>query len=64
MRSTIGLTIRAEGEIRNADGNLVERVPIEETVEVPISELQQFTDDQLRAAGLDEPTITTIRSTQ
>ena len=61
---TIGLNIRAEGEIRNAAGELVERVPIEETVEVPIAELAAFTDDQLRAAGLDDNTITHIRSAQ
>lgn len=56
------LTVHAEGEVRDADGKLI---PVSSTgmVEVSISELQGFSDDQLRAAGLDDSTIAKIRST-
>jgi predicted transcriptional regulator len=56
------LTVVAEGEVRNARGELVETVTGTETVTVSVEELRSFTDDQLRAAGLDEATIAHIRS--
>lgn len=58
------LTVTAAGEIRDADGRLVETVDsVPQTVQVSAAELASFTDDQLRAAGLDESTINQIRST-
>lgn len=61
--TTFGVTVRAEGEVRDRHGNIVERVSGTTTIEVPIADLQSFTDDQLREAGLDEHTINQIRST-
>lgn len=36
------LTITAVGEVRDKDGNLVERIPIEESVDMTQSELEQY----------------------
>jgi hypothetical protein len=81
MTQQLAITVHAEGEVRDKDGNLIETVhslPEGTTVEVagatytadangdvqiPVDTLTSFTDDQLRAAGLDEPTIAQIRST-
>lgn len=60
-QTTFGLTVTAAGEIRDADGNLKETVEMEETVEVDLETLRSFSDEQLRAAGLDGHTITQIR---
>lgn len=36
------ITITAVGEVRDVDGNLVERIPIEESVEMTQTELEQY----------------------
>lgn len=36
------VTITAVGEVRDADGNLVERIPIEESVDMTQQELEQY----------------------
>lgn len=36
------ITITAVGEVRDKDGNLVETVPIEESVDVTPEELEQY----------------------
>lgn len=64
MTQTFAMTVLAAGEVRDADGRLLSTsVPEATTVQVTAEELRSFTDDQLRAAGLDEQTITEIRST-
>lgn len=79
---TFALTVHAAGEVRDAEGNLLNAdVALDPTqtavelagvtyhadehgqIQVPVEALAAFPDDQLRAAGLDEPTITQIRST-
>lgn len=36
------VTITAIGEVRDVDGNLVERIPIEESVDMTQEELDQY----------------------
>jgi hypothetical protein len=78
---TVGFTVHAAGEVRDAQGNLVETVAsvpagtqvevlgvtytadADGNVQIPAAALSSFTDDQLRAVGLDEPSIALIRST-
>lgn len=36
------VTFTAVGEVRDIDGNLVERIPIEESVEMTQEELEQY----------------------
>jgi len=56
------VTAVATGEVRDADGNLLTTVHGKsETIQVPASELAKHTDEQLRAAGLDDTTIEQIR---
>lgn len=68
---TFGLTARAEAEVRNAAGEVVDR-PVAETTEqvtVAIDALREaierrgLTDADLAALGFTADQITTIRST-
>lgn len=56
------LSVRVEGEVRDAAGNLISTTEAVETVEVSIEELAAFSDEKLREAGLDEAQINHIRS--
>lgn len=68
---TFGLTARAEGEVRNAAGDVVDRPIAENTHEVTVAvdelrravEARGLTDDDLTALGFTAEQITTIRST-
>lgn len=57
------LTVTAAGEVRDADGRLVDSCETTQTVQVSAEDLRSFTDEQLRAAGVDDQTIAQIRST-
>lgn len=63
MDSRFALTVHAAGETRDSTGQVVDRPAGTSTVEVSAEQLRAFTDDELRAAGLDDATIAQIRST-
>jgi hypothetical protein len=44
--------IRATGEVRDADGNLISSTPVEGRMTATAAELHGLTPEQLRAAGL------------
>jgi hypothetical protein len=70
VEQTYGLTVRATGEVRDTEGNLIETVHAEEDpgVEVTLGQLRdavarhQTTDDQMRQLGFSEELIKEIRS--
>lgn len=52
----------ATGEVRDAEGNLVNTVQGMETWQVSAAELASFTDDVLRSAGLTDDQIAEVRT--
>lgn len=54
----------ATGEVRDAEGNLVNTVQGMETWQVSAAELASFTDDVLRSAGLTDDQIAEVRTTE
>lgn len=54
----------ATGEVRDAEGNLVNTVQGMDTWQVSAAELASFTDDVLRSAGLTDDQIAEVRTTE